>query len=272
MSHLVPADLRGVPSKEQTQPPVRRLYLLYHELRSTEARYSYVTCTKSFERHLDLYSRLRKQPSPHLWPEITFDDGHVSNLELAAPRLEAHGLTAHFFITVGWTGNKPGYMEWPQVRALHAAGHTIGAHGWNHTLLTHCNEAELQNELGHARMALEDKLGSPITSMSLPGGRFNERVLKACKQAGYSAIFTSIPQVETLPLRATIGRLNILGDMQPEWLEKLFQPDSLLLYRLGKRYRQKEAVKKLVGDKLYAKLWALVNRKEPDVDSEDVAG
>lgn len=260
-------------SKEQTEQPLRRLYLLYHELRSIESRYSYVTSTEMFEKHLDLYARLRRQSSSHLQPEITFDDGHISNLELAAPILESRGLTAQFFITVGWTAKKPGYMGWSDLQALHAAGHAIGAHGWTHTLLTHCSDRELQTELNVARATLEDKLGTPITTMSLPGGRYNRRVLSACEQAGYNTIYTSIPRAETLPLGTTVGRLNILGDMQPEWIERLFQPEDKLLANLGKQYHRKDAVKKLLGDRLYAKLWAAVNRKEPDADGgEDLAG
>jgi hypothetical protein len=252
---------------------LRKLYLLYHELRSTETRYSYVTGTGMFQKHLDLYVRLRQADNADLWPEITFDDGHISNLELAAPLLQSHGLTAHFFITVGWTGKKPGYMGWPELQALHAAGHTIGAHSWTHALLTHCDDQQLQTELSHARLTLEDKLGAPIKTMSLPGGRYNRRVLSACEQAGYTEIYTSIPRAETLPLGATIGRLNIRGDMQPEWIAGLFAPDGKLLDSIGQQYRRKEAVKKLLGDKLYAKLWALVNRKEPDTDGgEDAVG
>ncbi|MDP9051296.1 MAG: polysaccharide deacetylase family protein [Acidobacteriota bacterium] len=250
---------------------MRKLYLLYHELRATEARYSYVTDVEMFLKHVDLYVRLREAKDAAMWPEITFDDGHLSNLELAAPVLESRGLRAIFFITVGWTGTKPGYMGWGELRALHQAGHTIGAHGWSHKLLTHCSDRELQVELNEARATLEDKLGTSITSMSLPGGRYDRRVLTACEQAGYVTIYTSIPRAETLPLSTTVGRLNILGDMQPEWIERLFQPQDALLNGLGKQYRRKEAVKKLLGDRLYAKLWAAVNRKEPDADGGDVA-
>jgi peptidoglycan/xylan/chitin deacetylase (PgdA/CDA1 family) len=223
-----------------------------------------------FNQHLDLFVRLRAAQC--VWPELTFDDGHISNLEVAAPMLQSRGMTAHFFITAGWTGKKQGYMGWADLQALHQAGHTIGGHGWSHTLLTHCSDSELQKELREARLTLEDKLGTSITTMSLPGGRHNSRVLAACEQAGYSEIYTSIPRAESLPLGATIGRLNILGDMQPEWIAKLFEPDGKLLDSLGKQYRRKEAVKKLLGDTLYAKLWALVNRKEPETDGgEDAA-
>jgi peptidoglycan/xylan/chitin deacetylase (PgdA/CDA1 family) len=256
-------------SGEQRQPS-RRLYLLYHELRASHARYSYVTDTAMFERHVDLYVRLRESPTVELWPEITFDDGHISNLELAAPILQSRGLIARFFITVGWTGKKPGYMGWSELLSLHRAGHAIGAHGWTHTLLTHCNGRELQTELEQARLTLEDKLGTSITTMSLPGGRYNRRVLAACERAGYTEIYTSIPRAESLPLGTTIGRLNILGDMQPEWIARLFEPDGALLNSLGKQYGRKEAAKRLLGDRLYAKLWALVNRQEPE--TEDAAG
>jgi peptidoglycan/xylan/chitin deacetylase (PgdA/CDA1 family) len=260
-------------SKEQTRQALQRLYLLYHELRSIETRYSYVTDTGMFERHLDLYARLRQKESPHLWPEITFDDGHVSNLELAAPILHSRDMTAHFFITVGWTGKKPGYMNWAELQSLQQAGHTIGAHGWTHTLLTHCSDLELEKELRDARQTLEDKLGTSITTMSLPGGRYNRRVLTACEQAGYTEIYTSIPRAESLPLGTAIGRLNIRGDMQPDWITRLFEPDGKLLDSLGKQYRRKEAAKKLLGDRLYAKLWALANRKEASTDGgEEDAG
>jgi peptidoglycan/xylan/chitin deacetylase (PgdA/CDA1 family) len=252
---------------------LRKLYLLYHELRSSETRYSYVTDTGMFQRHVDLYVRLREAGGTSLWPEITFDDGHVSNVEFAAPLLQSRGLTAKFFITVGWTGNKPGYMGWPELQALHQAGHSIGAHGWSHTLLTHCGDRELQTELGQARLTLEDRLGTAITTMSLPGGRYNRRVLAACEQAGYTEIYTSIPRAESVPLGTTVGRLNILGDMKPEWIARLFEPNGRLLDSLGQQYRRKKAVKKLLGDKLYAKLWGLVNRKEAGTDGgEDVAG
>jgi hypothetical protein len=249
---------------EPTQRPRPRLFLLYHELRNSKSRYSYVTRAELFEQHLRLYARARGPAISGLWPEITFDDGHVSNYEIAAPILQSRGVTAQFFITVGWTGIKPGYMGWNELRSLQQAGHAIGTHGWTHTLLTHCDDRELQTELTHSRQTLEDKLGTPITTMSLPGGRYNARVLAACEEAGYTHIYTSIPKAETLPLGPTVGRLNIRGDMQPEWIAKLLEPGSGVLPSLERRQRMKDAAKSLLGDQLYERLWAMVNRKEPE--------
>jgi len=249
----------------------RSLYLLYHELRPSGSRYSYVLETATFERHLDLFLRLRQESSNSLWPEVTFDDGHISNFEYALPLLQSRDMKARFFITVGWTGRKAGYMGWNELRALHEGGQPIGAHGWSHTLLTHCNKRDLERELVTARAALEDKLGIPITTMSLPGGRYNRRVLGACEQAGYTQVYTSIPKSEPPSRGSMVGRLNIRGDMELEWIAGVLEPGSPTLSSLGRQYQIKEAAKSVLGDRLYGKIWALVNRKEPDTyDGADV--
>lgn len=250
------------------QQPLKRLHLLYHELRPSGSQYSYsyIVGTSEFEKHVDLFVRLRRTESG-IWPEITFDDGHISNFEYAVPILQSRGLTARFFITVGWAGNKPGYMGWPELRALHETGQSIGAHGWTHTLLTHCSDKDLQTELNTARLILEDKLGTSITSMSLPGGRYNRRVVSACAEAGYTQVYTSVPRAESVPLGSTIGRLNIRGDMQLEWISNLFQPGSRALSSLSRQYQMKAAAKGLLGDRLYERLWARLNRMEPDSDA-----
>jgi hypothetical protein len=253
-------------SKEQALSSSQRIVLLYHELRTSESTYSYVTETRLFEQHADLFVRLRSEKDCGLLPELTFDDGHISNYELAATILQSHGLTAQFFITAGWTGIKQGYMGWNELRALQEARFSIGAHGWTHSLLTHCSDDDLKMELEKSRLTLEDKLGTSITAMSLPGGRYNRRVLAACEKAGYTQIYTSQPKVETVPFGVTIGRLNILGSMQTEWIARLFEPKSRLLSSLGRRYRMKEAAKALLGDRLYERLWAQINRQEPEVE------
>ncbi len=253
-----------------TQPP-GRLYLLYHELRPRRSGYSYALETAEFEKQINLFLKLRENEQSTLWPEITFDDGHISNFELALPILQAHALKARFFITVGWTGQRPGYMGWQELRALHQAGQQIGAHGWTHSLLTHCSARRLHSELVDARLTLEDKLGIPIATMSLPGGRYDKRILTACREAGYNQIFTSVPKAESEPAGFTVGRLNIRGDMSLDWIERLFQPGSKVLTRLERQYRIKAAAKSLLGDRLYEKLWAILNRQEPETNPEDAA-
>jgi hypothetical protein len=107
--------------------------------------------------------------------------------------------------------------------------------------------------------------------MSLPGGRYNRRILTACQEAGYTQVFTSIPRAEPEPAGPTVGRLNIRGDMSLEWITKLLQPGSNLLSGLERQYQMKAAAKSLLGDRLYEKVWALLNRKETDTDMREAA-
>lgn len=248
------------------QRPLRKLYLLYHELRPSSSKYSYAIESKAFEQHMNLFVRLREAADIGLYPEVTFDDGHISNSEFALPILQSRGLKAQFFITVGWTGKKAGYMNWPELRALHQGGQLIGAHGWTHTLLTHCSAKDLETELGSARLTLEDKLGTSVTTMSLPGGRYNRRVITACQEAGYTEIYTSIPRAETVPPGPMIGRLNIRGNMSLEYIAKVLQQDGNLLPSLERQYQIKATAKALLGDRLYERLWSLLNRRETDAD------
>ena len=250
---------------ERADPALRQLHLLYHELRTGAAAYSYVTSTDLFKLHMQLCSNLLTSQS-HLSPIITFDDGHISNYTLAAPILASFGLTAHFFITAGWTATRSGFMDWSQLRSLVAAGHRIGAHGWSHQLLTHCTSAELEMELRRPRQMLEDKLGIAINTMSLPGGRANRRVFAACRDSGYAHVYTSVPRAEPVPARRPIGRVNIRGDMQPSGLDQLLTPSNPSLARLTRNYRLKVAAQSLLGDRLYAHLWSIANREEPASD------
>ena len=240
------------------------LFLLYHEVRNASSDYSYVVQTEQFRQHLDLFASIQSN-SPHcLSPGITFDDGHISNHDVAAPLLAEYEFTAHFFITTGWTQTRPGYMGWTELQALHRAGHTIGSHGLSHSLLTRLNDTELQRELLQPRLMLEDKLGISVNTMSLPGGRQNSRILTACAAAGYAHVFTSVPKTAPMPLAATIGRLNILSSMQIEWLKQMLDPQTGILASMERKQRIKDAAKSLLGDRMYEKLWSVANRKEQE--------
>ncbi len=249
----------------------KRLFFLYHELRAEPSSYSYVIERAAFEQHADRFLHARTLGDNTLWPEITFDDGHASNFEVALPALAARNLTATFFLTVGWMEARPGYMNWSQVRALHAAGQRIGAHGWSHTLLTHCDDAALRAELENSRLTLEDKLSAPITTMSLPGGRFDQRVLTACRAAGYTHVFTSAPHAAPAELPFLIGRLNLRNttslDLLTQLLDVSDNANGGALARLERQERWKSALKRVLGDRLYTRLWSAMNRQEPETEA-----
>ena len=214
---------------DQGGSPMQSLHFLYHELRPEQTTYTYVTACGDFAAHCALYARLRTLTGADgLRPEITFDDGHESDATWALPVLRDYDLRATFFITAGWTGRRAGYMDWPQVRSLQAAGHRVGAHGMHHKLLTGCSEAELAEELGGARARLEDGLGCEVRLMSLPGGRSNARVLRACQAAGFRQVFASVPRAEATDSSSRmVGRVNLRGGTTVDWLERVLDPATV---------------------------------------------
>ena len=246
------------------------LFLLYHELRPTPSAYSYVTQTSLFKDHVRLFQAPR--PTGGLRPEITFDDGHLSNLTEALPVLLENHASARFFITAGWTGKKTGFMDPGHLRQLHAAGQQIGAHGLTHKLLTHCSPVELDQELRVAKLTLENILGVPVTTMSLPGGRFTQAVLEACWETGFTHVFTSAPRAETMPLARCVGRLNLRGDTAVAWLGDLLNPSTGILLRLERANHVKVAARRVLGDTLYQRLWSLINREEASAPDQEGSG
>ena len=243
-----------------------KIHLLYHELRPSRTDYSYVTGTELFRDHIDFYAELTATANV-VQPVITFDDGHVSNYEYAAPILASRNLTAHFFLTVGWIENRVGFMNWSQVRALHDAGHFIGAHGWSHIFLNRCSPAMLDNEILRARLTLEDHLGAAVTAMSLPGGRANRRVFLACRAAGYHHVYTSVPQISCTQNDFTIGRLNIRASMSKDRMVALFSDPYRSIAHLRRTQQIKSTAQSVLGDRLYFSLWRVMNRKKSDDES-----
>jgi peptidoglycan/xylan/chitin deacetylase (PgdA/CDA1 family) len=121
---------------------------------------------------------------------ITFDDGHESDLIVAAPELARRDLHAIFFVVWSYLG-RTGYMSRDQVLALRADGFEIGSHGLTHARLSLISPAEASNELLESKRRLEDLLQEPIAGLALPGGHYNDAVLEAAWTLGYRRVMTS---------------------------------------------------------------------------------
>lgn len=123
---------------------------------------------------------------------LTFDDAWAEHAEVTAPILKKRKLHAAFFIASDQIA-RDRMLLWRDVRGLAEAGFVIGSHGKTHRFLTEIEGRALTEELAGSRKALEDGLGRKVTHLSLPGGRYDERVLDAARRAGYAMVFTSDP-------------------------------------------------------------------------------
>ena len=235
--------------------------LTYHEILDSPSSDQYSVSDAQFDRHLELTWRLARQAKiPADCIAISFDDGHASNFSLALPLLGRHRLKAVFFITAGWVGSKPGYMNWEQAKALHRAGHVVQSHGWSHKFLSKSSDSELQFELTESKRVIEDRLNAPVSAISIPGGRWDDRVLKACAAAGYNSVYTSDPLFTTASKYGIQihGRMMVRRSMNLNELEKFLTADSFYLFNLRLRYRSTLALRMLMSDASYHRLWRWV--------------
>jgi len=121
---------------------------------------------------------------------LTFDDGEMNNYTLAFPVMKELGLKAYFFIIVKRIGNS-GYMDWKQLKSLVDEGMTVGSHGLTHEILTNLKDTQVIEELRASKNCLESNLGIPVTSLSIPRGFCNDKIIQMAYDLGYTQVFIS---------------------------------------------------------------------------------
>ena len=106
---------------------------------------------------------------------ITFDDSRVEHCEVAAPIMEKHGFRGVFFIMT-ITYNKKNYMTKDQIVKLEKAGHVIGLHSWDHTMVTKYKDAaDWKKEVTDPKKKLEAIVGKPVEYWAYPNGVYDHK-------------------------------------------------------------------------------------------------
>jgi peptidoglycan/xylan/chitin deacetylase (PgdA/CDA1 family) len=135
---------------------------------------------------------------------IQFDDGTVDQLA-ALPILQAHGMTATFYVNTGpIIAGDSDHLSWADLHTLFNAGNEIAGHTVNHTGLKSLPPAEARQEVCTDRNSLLAE-GFPATSFAYPFGTFDsgtEQVVHDCgynSGRGVSGISLKGPYGETIP-------------------------------------------------------------------------
>jgi len=121
---------------------------------------------------------------------ITFDDGNASDVDIALPRLVERGLTAEFFVCAGLFG-QPGRIDTDGVRALLAAGMSVGSHGWAHRDWRRLTSTEADEEITRAPQVIEEVTGEPVRRVAIPFGSYDRHVLRRLRASQVSRVYTS---------------------------------------------------------------------------------
>jgi peptidoglycan/xylan/chitin deacetylase (PgdA/CDA1 family) len=229
--------------------------LAYHEI-MPESNYAYCVTASAFADHLRLFEALAKSGDQKALVQVTFDDGEQSQLHNALALLTKHGISARYFVTPGLIGTAAKFLGWDELKTLQNAGHSIQSHGWSHKFLTFCSDNELDHELRASKQLLEEKLGTAVEEISVPGGRWNWRVIDACAAAGYKRVYVSDPWIRTVRSNVdVIGRFMVRRTTTNAELQKMVQRDRSALRKLKMRSHIRQGVVSLVGNDLYHRLW-----------------
>jgi peptidoglycan/xylan/chitin deacetylase (PgdA/CDA1 family) len=144
-------------------------------------------------------SEARRSESAGRFVAITFDDGYQNIFEYAYPILRRLGFRATVFLITGFIGRENSWdfnfgfkfrhLDWDQIKVLLEAGWEIGSHTVNHLDLTMLSDEEIKFELETSKHEIESKLGVKVSLLALPFGRFDERIIRYAKIAGYEDIY-----------------------------------------------------------------------------------
>jgi peptidoglycan/xylan/chitin deacetylase (PgdA/CDA1 family) len=143
---------------------------------------------------------------------LTFDDGLVSDYEIAFPLLVEFGQRAVFFLNTATIG-KPGYLEWSNIAEMQRNGMSFQSHSHRHMDLTVLPDLTLDAELTESKERLEDRLGSRVDFLAAPHGVLDRRVVHRALEVGYRGV-CSTRCWPARPGSAILTRITLRRDVQ----------------------------------------------------------
>jgi peptidoglycan/xylan/chitin deacetylase (PgdA/CDA1 family) len=149
---------------------------------------------------------------------LCFDDGYRDVAENALGVLERHGFRATVFVVPGvvdgtarftWYARQPRVLSWDEITRLDGASPlSFEAHTLTHPNLRALPPEDAEREIGGSKVALEARLGRPVTGFCYPAGVYGARERSLVAAAGFTAATTcepgaNLPGCDPLVLRRT---------------------------------------------------------------------
>jgi len=187
--------------------------IFYHDVFDEKRYTSMGTPRALFLEHLNCireagFSKVSDITQPSREVKICFDDGFqgIYDCRHLWENLEWRPT---IFLAVELVG-KEGYLDKNQILELAKDGFVFQSHGWSHRVLTDFKENELEHETADARKCLEEMLEHEVSEICFPVGLFSPQVMTACRNAGYSRMYSSIPGNYHEPVFPNVLRRNLV--------------------------------------------------------------
>ena len=186
------------------RPRSKPLILCYHSISQTDWRFA--VDPSEFEKQLKYLttnfniSSIDQVAAGAAKPNsvvITFDDGYLDNLKIAAKILKKYSIQPSLF-TVGdlhhpnrqELDNDLPLLSLKQIKQLKTKGWSIGFHTKTHADMRGMSEAEITEEITFSKRKLEKELGFTLKYFAYPRGIYNSKIISIVKKAGFKMAFT----------------------------------------------------------------------------------
>ncbi|MDD5303376.1 MAG: polysaccharide deacetylase family protein, partial [Elusimicrobia bacterium] len=138
----------------------------------------------------NLYSLLQKKLGtmpPGLSPHLVKHLPHELLTERIERACRRHGVGADL------DDDDVAPMTWDHVRALHAGGFSIGAHGVTHAIMTRETRSDAFENIAGSIARVSAETGAQCESFAFPNGNYTEELAKYAIQCGVRTVMTTEP-------------------------------------------------------------------------------
>jgi peptidoglycan/xylan/chitin deacetylase (PgdA/CDA1 family) len=142
---------------------------------------------------------------------LTFDDGYPSQDKVARPALEKHHWPGTLFLELKNVDNPDTGFRTSMVKQMLASGWELGSHTLTHPDLTTIDAAQLEEEVSGSREQIAKKFGVPVDFFCYPAGQYDDTVIAAVDEAGYTGATTELPGAATPAKPFELARIRVDG-------------------------------------------------------------